>query len=156
MSNQNQPPVDPKSLFASQQGKLPGQKPAENKPSNIGGETPGPELKQVPQQIPETPDWKMAEEKITQVYEHLKRFEGQPKHNPFAYYRKFVKPLADLLMSKDFETQEFDKRTPDLFVKIMKLKIEAPTVDKVPQGSPAIITALPPATNLWDGKVEGN
>lgn len=82
-------------------------------------------------QIPQNIDWKLAEERITQVQNHLKGFEGKQGHNPFLYYNKYIQPLVTKYME--------GVRTPALFKEIMDLKLETPTTDKVPQAIGGII-----------------
>lgn len=92
---------------------------------------------------PSAIDWNKAEEKVSQIHNHLKGFEGKPGHNPFMYYNKFVKPLVDRYVTGQ-------ERTAELYNQIMSLKVEAPTVDKFPVEIGAI-TGIPTG-KLWDEK----
>lgn len=97
----------------------------------------------ISQAKPEILDWSKATDKVTEVTDYLRQFEGKPGHNCFIYYNKFIQPLVT----------EYQKgtRTKELYDKMFSLVKEPPTVDKLPNEISNIITGLPPA-KLWEEK----
>jgi len=92
--------------------------------------TPEP-IKQTAPPLTVTLDWSKLEQHITEIQEHLKKFEGKPGYNCFIYYNKFVQPFVNRYIEGE--------RTVELYKQIIAIPIEDPLVNKLGVFIPGIV-----------------